>query len=325
MVTGPDLRSEDEAAQYLIRLRQLVRWLGISEGDMERGHIRCDANVSVRLQGQEHLNPKTEIKNLNSIEAVRAAVRAEVKRQIATIKGGGVIATWTLNWDEDSQTLHKMREKETEADYRYFREPDLLPIHLDKRWKEEILAGFPELPLERRKRFIEEYGLPEYDAEILTEERTLADYFEDAAQAYSGDPKTVSNWVMNEVLRLIRDRSTSAGGLTVGPRDLAEILGLLDSETITGSTAKELLEKVETSGRPPGEIVEAEGLAQLADEGALRDMAEQIIADHPEQVATYKGGKVTILGWFVGQIMARTKGKANPQLARSIFEELLAD
>lgn len=325
MVTGPDLRSEDEAAQFLIRLRQLVRWLGISEGDMERGHIRCDANVSVRLVGQEVLNPKTEIKNLNSIEAVRAAVRAEVKRQIETVAGGGAIEAWTLNWDEDSGTLHKMRTKETEADYRYFREPDLLPINLDEAWKQGILSELPELPLERRARLIDQYGLPEYDAEILTEEQSLADFFEGVVHSYSGEPKTVSNWVMNEVLRLIRDREATAGELNVSPADLAAILELLDSGAITGSTAKELLEKVETTGQPPKEIVEAEGLAQVSDEEALRGMAEQIIADHPEQVDTYKGGKVAILGWFVGQIMSRTRGKANPQLARSIFEELLSD
>lgn len=325
MVSGPDLRSADEAAQYVIRLRQLVRWLGISEGDMERGHIRCDANVSIRLMGETGLNPKTEIKNLNSIEAVRAAIQSEVARQIAAVEAGKTIEAWTLNWDEDSGSLHKMRAKETEADYRYFREPDLLPIHLDSAWLDGILARLPELPLERRARFMAEYGLPTYDAEILSEERSLADFFESAVEAYAGEPKGISNWVMNDVLRLIRERGVTAGGLRLKPGDLAQIVRMLDQNVITSTTAKQVLERVEETGQSAEEIVEAEGLSQVSDEDTLRAAARDIMAANPEQVATYRGGKVTVLGWFVGQIMRATGGKANPQLARSIFEELLSE
>ena len=194
MVTGPDLRSADEAAQYLIRLRQLLRWLGISEGDMERGHLRCDANVSIRPVGSAALNTKTEIKNVNSIENVRMAVKTEFQRQIREVQAGRVIETWTLQWDEDSGTLRKMRSKESEADYRYFREPDLLPVILDDQWRAEILARLPELPLERRVRFIQQYQLPEYDAGILTEDRSLSEYFEEVAAFITEDPKTISNW-----------------------------------------------------------------------------------------------------------------------------------
>jgi aspartyl-tRNA(Asn)/glutamyl-tRNA(Gln) amidotransferase subunit B len=325
MVTGPDFRSADEAAEYLIRLRQTLRWLGISEGDMEKGQLRCDANVSIRPIGSEVLHTKTEIKNVNSIENVRAAIQAEIERQVREVEAGREIKAWTLNWDEDSNTLHKMRVKETEADYRYFREPDLLPIHLDDNWRDEIIASLPELPLERRARFVEQYGLPSYDAEILTEERSLSEYFEQAIAAYKGKPKVVSNWLMNDVLRMINERGCTAGELRLRPEHLVEILILVESEQVTTSTGKALLDKVEESGRSPEEIVDEEGLAQVSDEQTLRTMVSEVLAENPEQVATYKSGKVTVIGWFVGQVMRKTRGKANPQLAQTILEEELSD
>lgn len=325
MVTGPDLRSADEAAQYLIRLRQLVRWLGISEGDMEKGQLRCDANVSIRPVGTETLSTKTEIKNLNSIENVRTAIQAEVERQIREVDAGRMIGAWTLTWDEDSGTLAKMRTKETEADYRYFREPDLLPIRLDDKWRQDIIADLPELPLERRARFIDQYRLPLYDAEILTDERSLSDYFEQAASAYVGEAKVVSNWLMNDVLRMIRERGVNAGSLQLRPEHLAEIIHMVEKKKITNSTGKALLVKVEESGRKPQEIVEEESLAQVSDDETLRSLASEILSDNPEQVATYKGGKTTVIGWFVGQVMQKTRGKANPQMAKVIFEELLSE
>jgi len=324
MVTGPDLRSADEAAQYLIRLRQLLRWLGISEADMERGHLRCDANVSIRLRGSDTLNPKTETKNVNSIENVRDAIKAEIKRQIREVKAGRTIETWTLDWDEDSGTLRKMRAKETEADYRYFREPDLLPIELDETWRDEILADLPELPLARRARITEQYDIPIYDAEILTEERSLADYFEKAVEGYGGEPKTVSNWLMNDVLRIIRSKGTKAGGLQLQPHHLAEIIRMVDEKTITTNTAKSLLDQVEETGSTPLEIVERENLAQVSDEGALRPVIVKVIAENPDQLKTYRAGKETVIGWFVGQIMRETKGKANPQLVQELLGEILA-
>jgi aspartyl-tRNA(Asn)/glutamyl-tRNA(Gln) amidotransferase subunit B len=324
MVTGPDLRSADEAAQYLIRLRQLLRWLGISEGDMEKGQLRCDANVSIRMRGVEELSTKTEIKNLNSIENVRTAIQAEVERQIREVEAGNMIEAWTLTWEEESGKLAKMRTKETEADYRYFREPDLLPIHLDDTWREEILENLPELPLERRARIIDQYHLPLYDAEILTEERSLADYFEQAATAYRGEAKVVSNWLMNDVLRMIREHGVKASGLRIRPSDLVEIIQMVEGKQITTSVGKALLDKVEESGRKPAEIVEAEGLAQVSDDETLRALALEILSAHPEQVATYKSGKTTLIGWFVGQVMQKTRGKANPQLAKAILEELLS-
>jgi aspartyl-tRNA(Asn)/glutamyl-tRNA(Gln) amidotransferase subunit B len=323
VVTKPDLRSADEVAQYLIRLRQLARWIGISEGNMEKGQLRCDANISIRPVGSEILNTKTEIKNLNSIDAARMAVQAEIERQIEETHAGRAIHTWTLNWDDENGVLTKMRSKETEADYRYFREPDLLPIRIEAGWQKEILSELPELPLDRRARFVREYALPEYDAEILTEERSLSDFFEEAVDAYGGEAKTVSNWLMNDVLRLIRERGILAGELRLQPKHLAEIIRLLDDHKITTTVAKELLDRVEDSGDSPISIVENEGLAQVSDQSALVAMAEKVLDENPEQVETYKAGKTTVIGWFVGQIMKQSKGKANPQMVRAILEELL--
>ncbi len=324
MVTGPDIRSADEAAQYLIRLRQLLRWLGISEADMEKGHLRCDANVSIRPKGAGYFNPKTEIKNVNSIDAVRQAISAEVERQIREVERGGAVQAWTLSWDEDRGALSKMRSKETEADYRYFREPDLLPIRLDDAWRERILAGLPELPLERRARFMDQYGLPEYDADLLTAERSLSEYFEAAAAAYGGDPKRVSNWLLNDVMRMLNESGKTAGELRLTPRYLAEIIRLVDEGTVNTSTGKALLEKTEAAGKSPRAIVEAEGLAQVSDTAAIRALCEQILAENPEQVARYRGGKTGLLGWFMGQVMRATRGKADPNAARRILQELLA-
>jgi aspartyl-tRNA(Asn)/glutamyl-tRNA(Gln) amidotransferase subunit B len=324
MVTGPDLRSPDEAAQYLIRLRQLLRWLGISEADMEKGHLRCDANVSIRPVGAAILNPKTEIKNVNSIDAVRLAIHTEIERQAREMGAGRAIEAWTLEWDEDKASLRKMRTKETEADYRYFREPDLLPVRLDEEWRSHILERLPELPLRRRARFAEQYGLPQYDAEILTEERSLSDYFEQAVAAFNREPKTVSNWMMNDVLRLIRERGIAAGQLRLRPEHLVEIIRLVESNSITAATGKLLLEKVEESGAPPAEIVAAEGLAVVSDDQALGDLAAEVLAGNPGQVASYKAGKATLIGWFVGQVMRKTGGKADPQRTRAILEDLLS-
>jgi aspartyl-tRNA(Asn)/glutamyl-tRNA(Gln) amidotransferase subunit B len=323
MVTGPDLRAADEAAQYLIRLRQLLRWLGISEADMEKGHLRCDANVSIRPVGADYLNPKTEIKNVNSIENVRDAIEHEIERQIREVEAGHRIQAWTLDWDEETSQLRKMRSKETEADYRYFREPDLLPIRLTEEWKREILADLPELPLVRRQRFMDEYKLPEYDADILTGERNLSDYFEVAVKSYGGDPKKISNYLMNDILRMLNELGMRADQLRLTPVYLAEILKLVDAGTINTSTGKALLEKVEKSGKAPVAIVEAEGLAKVSDDAAIRKVCAEIIAANPKEVESYRAGKATLMGWFVGQVMRAMRGKADPTLAGKILEELL--
>ena len=324
MVTGPDLRSADEAAEYLTRLRQLLRWLGVSEADMEKGHLRCDANVSIRIKGQDILNPKTEIKNVNSIESVRASINKEVERQIREVEAGNVIQAWTLEWDEDKGVLSKMRSKETEADYRYFREPDLLPIKVDDVLKKKVLDGLPELPLACRQRFMDELDLPFYDADILTTDRSLAAYFEEAVNQYGGEAKKISNWLLNDVMRMMNEEGLSADQLKLRPLDLAEILKLVDAGTINNSTGKQLLKKVQAGEGRPAEIVTTEGLAQVSDEGAIRSVCAEVIAENPDEAAAYKAGKESLVGWFVGQVMRKMRGKADAKLAQAILSELLA-
>jgi aspartyl-tRNA(Asn)/glutamyl-tRNA(Gln) amidotransferase subunit B len=291
---------------------------------MEKGHLRCDANVSIRPQGAAYLNPKTEIKNVNSIDAVRDAIEKEIERQTHQVESGHKIQAWTLEWDEDAGVLRKMRSKETEADYRYFREPDLLPIYLDEEWKQAILKDLPELPLVRRSRFVEEYGLPEYDAEILTGERKLSDYYEAAVKAYGGDPKKVSNWLINDILRMLNERGMLADQLRLTPVYLAELLKLVDAGAINSSTGKSLLGKVEQTGQAPAVIVAAEGLAKVSDETAIRSVCAEVIAESSREVESYRAGKVTLMGWFVGQVMKKMRGKADANLARQILEELLS-
>ena len=323
MVTGPDLRAADEAAQYLIRLRQLLRWLGISEANMEKGHLRCDANVSIRPVGSTTLNTKTEIKNVNSIEAVRAAINKEVERQIEVVESGGRIEAWTLDWDDAKGKLTKMRSKETEADYRYFREPDLLSLELTEEWRDDVLASLPELPLARRARFMSEYDLPEYDADILTNDKPISEYFEAAVKAYGGDPKVVSNWIMNEILRMLNDLVLSADELVLKPEHLAAVIKLVEAGTINNATGKSLLAKVQETGKAPAQIVEAEGLAQVSDDSALQQVIDKLLADHPDEVASYRGGKEGLFGWFMGQMMRETKGKADPKLSRELLQKAL--
>ncbi|MCD6355930.1 MAG: Asp-tRNA(Asn)/Glu-tRNA(Gln) amidotransferase subunit GatB [Anaerolineaceae bacterium] len=323
MVTEPDMRTADEAAQYLIRLRQLLRWLGISEGDMEKGNLRCDGNVSIRLKGSDTLNEKTEIKNVNSIDALRDAIRKEISRQIREVEKGNSIHAWTLEWDDKKRVLKKMRSKETEADYRYFREPDLLPLHISAGWKKKILKGFPERPLDRRQRFAEQYGLPLYDADILTLERGLSDYFEKAVRAYGGDPKKVSNWLMNDVLRIINEQGLEPLLMKLTPDYLAEMIKLVDAGTINITTGKSLLQVVQDSGKAPVVIIEERGLAQVQDDAYIREICMKIINDYPSEVSAFKGGKESLIGWFIGQVMRQSRGKANAKLAKEILLEIL--
>ena len=325
MVTEPDLRSGEEAAQYLTQLRQLLRWIGVSEADMERGHLRCDANVSIRERGSQVLNTKTEIKNVNSIDAVRQAIIEETKRQIELVESGGKVVSYTLDWDADTGKLSMMRSKEGEADYRYFREPDLQPVILSNAEIETIKASLPELPYARRRRFVEKYQLSAYDAEVLTSERGLSDYFEEAVALYAKEPKTISNWMMNDMIRLMNDTSKSARDLVLKPAALVEIVKLIDDGKINAATGKSLLVKVEQTGKSPATIVEEEGLGLIADADSLRKQIETILAGAPNEVAAYRGGKETLMGWFVGQVMRATRGKADPKLTREILVELLQE
>ena len=323
MVTEPDLRSAEEAGQYLIRLRQLLRWIGISEADMEKGNLRCDANVSIREKGSEVLNTKTEIKNVNSIDAVKDAIRKEIERQIREVELGNSIKPWTLDWDDNAGVLRMMRSKETEADYRYFHEPDLLPLVIDAQWKANILAQLPELPLARRARFMQEFKIPEYDADILTSERDLADYFEECVHLYKGDAKKISNWLMNDVLRMRNELGMSMQELKLTPAYLAELVTLTDDGKINSTTAKSLLQKIQESGKAPAALVDELGLAVVSDDGAIRSVCETIIAAHPAEVQSYRDGKQSLIGWFVGQVMREMRGKADAQVAQRVLKEIL--
>lgn len=323
MVTEPNLRSGEEAAQYLIQLRQLLRWIGVSEADMERGHLRCDANVSIRERGSQILNTKTEIKNVNSIDAVRQAIGEEAKRQIELVENGGKVQSYTLDWDADKGKLTLMRSKESEADYRYFREPDLLPVVLTGEEIEGIKAALPELPMDRRERFVSNYQLSAYDAEVLTGERSFSDYYEETVKAYPGEAKTVANWMMNDLSRMLNDIGKTADRLELKPKALAEIMQMIDEGKINAPIGKSLLKKVEATGKSPAQIVEAEGLGLIADSDALRSQIEALLAASPDEVANFKAGKESLLGWFVGQVMRATGGKADPKRTRELLMELL--
>jgi len=279
--------------------------------------------VSIRPVGSDQLFTKTEIKNVNSIDNVRNAIEHEIERQIREVNAGNKIHAWTLDWDDEKNELKKMRSKETEADYRYFREPDLLPLHLTDEWLQATLSNFPELPLNRKKRFIKDYQLPEYDADLLTLERNLSDYFENAVKAYGSDPKKVSNYLMNDVLRMLNEGGKTAEQLRLTPVYLAEILKMVDAGKINTSTGKSLLSKVEETGKAPSVIVESEGLGLVSDDSTIRLVAEKIILNSSKEVEAYRAGKETLIGWFTGQVMKEMRGKADPKLAQEILKELL--
>ncbi len=324
MVTSPDLRSADEAADFIRYLRKLVRWIGVSDADMEKGKMRFDANVSIREKGSKVLNPKTEIKNMNSIEHGREAMKAEIKRQIKEVEAGGVIESWTLDWDEENKTLSKMRSKETEADYRYFKEPDLLAVSLDEGQIQEIIKSLPELPHQRKIRFMSDYSISDKEAEVLTSTRSLSEYFEATLKSYGGESKTVVNWLINDLIGLMNEKNMSVDQLFLTPEKLAGILQMVDEGVINTSTGKELLRKTQELEKDPREIVEEQGLAQVTDSSAIEALCQQVIKDNPSQVEEYRSGKTGVIGWLMGQVMAKTGGKADPQAVREILVKLLS-
>jgi len=323
MVTQPDLRSADEAATFIRTLRSLVRWIGVSDADMEKGKMRFDANVSIREAGATVLNPKTEIKNMNSIEHGREAIEVEIERQIREVEAGGTIESWTLDWDEESKTLSKMRSKETEADYRYFKEPDLLAVKLSEDQVTEIIDNLPELPSVRKERFIEKHGIPPKESGTLTSDRALSDYFEELLAAYSGEPRTAANWVINDLLGLLNDLGLAVEELYLTPARLAAIMQLVDEGTVNTSTGRELVRKTQEEKKEPAAIVEREGLAQLTDTSAIEDLCKEVIAGSPDQVEQYRSGKKGVIGWLIGQVMGKSGGKADPQAVRQILTRLL--
>ena len=322
IVSHPDLRTPEEAHDYLAALRAVLLYAGVSDGNMEEGSLRCDANVSVRPRGTEALGTRAEIKNLNSFRHVARAIEHEAARQAAVIEAGGTVVQETRLWNADRGETASMRSKEEAHDYRYFPEPDLPPLVVSLEWIEEVRGSLPELPAARRRRFVADYGLPGYDAAVLTVSREVADYYEAAARE-SGNPKAASNWVMSEVLRKLKEDERPLAGCPVAPERLAELLKLVDRGTISGKIAKDVFERMWASGEGAPAIVEREGLTQVSDEGALRAAIAEVVAASPEQAATYRGGRTATLGWFVGQVMKKTGGRANPQVVNALLREAL--
>lgn len=322
IVGQPDLRTAEEARQYLVQLRQMIQWLGVGTGNMEEGAFRCDANVSVRPRGSTEFGTKVEIKNMNSFRAVFRALGYEAERQVAAIASGERVVQETRGWDENRGVTVSQRSKEHAHDYRYFPEPDLPPLHLTTAWVDDLRQRLPELPEARRARFIAEYALSPYDAEVLTVNLSTATYFEDAVRLYP-QPKTVANWMTGELFRLLNADNLEITASKVSPGALAELLGLVDRGVVSGRTAKEVFEEMFRSGSTPTRIVEARGLNQISDTAALERLVDEAIAANPRSVADYRAGKAQALGFLVGQVMKASKGKANPSVLNALLKAKL--
>lgn len=320
IVTEPDFRTPEEVYAYLTKLRTIVRYLGVSSGDMEKGAMRCEPNLSLRPAGSAILGTKIEIKNLNSFRAVRQALAYEIERQTAILESGDRVEQVTLGWDEAGQRTVLQRVKEESSDYRYFPEPDLPPLAISREWVEQIREEMPELPDAKKARFMAEIGLSAYDATVLTADRAVAEYYEAAVSA-GGDPKQTANWITGELFRLMKDEDLEidAAAARIPPERLVALMGLIEQGTVNINTAKDVLVAMLESGQTAQEIVKARGLAQVSDEAALAGVVTQVLDAHPEQVAQYLDGKEAIAGWLMGQVMRATQGKANPQLARQLL------
>lgn len=322
IVSEPDLRSPAEAHQYLERLKAILQYAGVSDCKMEEGSLRCDANVSLRPVGQKEFGVKVEIKNMNSFRAVQRALEYEVARQTEVLDSGGRIVQETRAWDEGRGVTVSMRGKEEAHDYRYFPEPDLPPMVIDREWVERLRAELPELPLARAQRFVAEYGLPVYDSDLLTSSRRLADWFEAAVTGYH-DPKAVSNWVMGDLLRLLKAEDKELDDLVLTPSHLVEMLKLIDAGTISGKIAKTVFEEMFQTGKRAGEIVQEKGLVQISDAGELTRIVDAVLAANPKSVSDFRGGKEAALGFLVGQVMKETRGRANPALVNQLLRDRL--
>src|SRR5579859_1089900 len=323
IVSEPDMRTPEEAYAYLTTLRQILLYTGVSDCNMEEGSLRCDANVSVRPRGAKEFGTKVEVKNLNSFRFLQKALEYEIERHIGVLESGGRISQETRLWNQTAGRTDSMRSKEKAHDYRYFPEPDLLPVHVSAAWREEIRRALPELPEAKRARFVSAYGITPYDAEVLTGSRALADYFESAVK--SGAPaKSAANWMQTELLRRLNDSGKEIDAGPVSPAALAELLKLLESGQITGAIGKKVFAAMFDSGRDAAEIVAAEGLAQLSDTSAIEQAAREVIAKNPDNVAKYKSGNEGVFKFFVGQVMRATRGQANPQAVNDILRKLLS-
>ena len=324
IVTEPEINTPQEAYGYLTKLKQMLQYLRICSADMEKGHLRCDANVSVRPAGAHILGIRTEVKNLNSFKAVEKALAYEIERQIGILKSGGKIEQCTLLWDDKRQAAESMRSKEESHDYRYFPEPDLVNLTIDEVWLEKIRAELPELAEARVKRFISQYNIPEYDAMVLTDSRELADYYEDLMKEFN-DGKAASNWIMTELLRVLNEERADIATFRIKPKMLAELLGYVQSGKISGKIAKDVfVEMIETS-KTAGEIILSKGLTQISDDSLIRGVIAKVIAENDDNLRKYLSGTKQIFGFFVGQVIKETGGKANPGLVNKLLKEKLDD
>jgi len=322
IVSEPDLRSPGDAGAYLRQLRSIVRYLGICDGNMEEGSFRCDANVSVRPAGTQRLGTRTEIKNLNSFKHVEKALGYEIQRQIGVLAEGGAVIQETRLWDADDSRTVGMRGKEEAHDYRYFPDPDLLPLVIDEAWIDAERRRLPELPDDRQRRFVERYGLPVYDAAVLTADRELADYFEVCLRGFD-NAKQVSNWVMGPLLGLLNARGLDAGQSPIAAADLAGLLRMVDGGRISGKMAKAVFDEMAATGRDAARIVADKGLAQISDGGAIEALVDTVLAAHPDELAAYRRGKTKLLAFFVGRVMRASRGQANPQIVNEVLKRRL--
>jgi len=322
IVSEPDIRTGKEAAEYAQELRRIVRYLGVSDGNMQEGSLRCDVNVSVRPVGSETFGTKVEIKNMNSFSAIEKAIDYEIQRQVKAIENGEEISQETRLWEEGSQRTISMRSKEGSSDYRYFPEPDLPPIKVSKAQLEQWQSELPELPAQKRHRYQEELGLSAYDTNVLTDDRAVAEYFETAV-ANKADPKQVANWVTQDIAAYLNENKLKITELPLTPNGLAELVNLIDQGTISGKIAKEILPELLTQGGSPKALVESKGLTQISDSSELEGIIDQVLADHPEEVEKYRGGKKKLQGFFVGQVMKRTSGRADPKLTNQLLGKKL--
>jgi len=320
IVSEPDMRSADEAFAYLTELKQIMQFAGVSDCDMEKGQLRCDANVSVRLKGVEKFGTKAEIKNVNSFRFVKMAIEYEIARQVAVIESGGQVVQETRLFNNTTGETVSMRSKEEAHDYRYFPDPDLLPLTLEQAWVDALGANLPELPDEKKQRFIADYGLTPYDANVLISDRAAAAFFEELAEGR--DAKVAANWVINELAGRLNKDGHGVADSPISTAQLGGLLDLLDEGTISGKIAKELFEILWTEGGDPKEIVEARGMKQVTDTGAIEAVIDEVIAANPDKVEQVKA-KPTMLGWFVGQVMKASGGKANPQAANELLKQKL--
>jgi len=321
IVSEPDMRSPEEASAYLKKLHAILRYLDICDGNMQEGSFRCDANISLRPMGQEKLGTRTELKNMNSFKNVQAALEYEVRRQRDILLDGGKVKQETLLWNPDHNRTEPMRGKEEAHDYRYFPCPDLIPVVVEESWIEEIRKTLPELPDARKERFICQYALPDYDAVLLTSSRELADYFEEVLKS-GGKPKKASNWIMTELMRELKGAEVSS--CKVSPKQLGTLLKMVEDGTISGKIAKTVFPEMMKTGKDPEIVVKEKDLVQVSDQGELLAIVQEIIEANPGQAEDFRNGKTKLMGYFVGQLMQKTKGKANPRLANELFSRELS-